>query len=279
MFVSTCNVYVSIYTLSFYADIFLHTYMHAYIQTYTYTYIHIHTHIYIYIHTHIYTYNHIHTHTYTYTHTHMSHIYIYTHDDTCAYLSAIKPAPRYSSFGIPTWERARYASFPFFYLLDIFAHSKQGNEILTSLNIRKYTTHMIWPNRCFGKWKKENKILRERREIGPLFPLIYVKKRHTIISWTIPCFGKEWTYDPYFRSYKEKKHVFAVADVSGNRRRETRCLLFPTWNFKEQHILCLLLDASGNKRRKIRCLFSLIQVKENTYDLNYSMPPNMKEGK
>ena len=78
MFVSTCNVYVSIYTLSLYADIFLHTYMHAYIQTYTYTYIHIHTHIYIYIHTHIYTYNHIHTHTYTYTHTHMSHIYIYT---------------------------------------------------------------------------------------------------------------------------------------------------------------------------------------------------------
>ena len=121
-------------------------------HTHTYTYIHIHTHIYIYMHTHIYTYNHIHTHTHTY-------IYMYTWWYMCIF-----ECDQTRAQILFVWhsylKAGKVCKFPLFlYLLDIFANSKQGNEILTSLNIRKYKTHMIWPNRCFGKWKKENKII------------------------------------------------------------------------------------------------------------------------
>ena len=160
--------------------------MHAYIQTYTYTYIHIHTHIYIYIHT--YTYIHIQSHKYTYTHT---YIYIYIHMMMHVHIwvrSNPRPDTLCLAFLLESGQGMQVS--PFFYLLDIFANSKQGNEILTSLNIRKYKTHMIWPNRCFGNLKKENKILisprsQEKTYCSELLHVTGKKGNKTLISLNI----------------------------------------------------------------------------------------------
>ena len=135
----------------------IHTCMHAYIymhiHTHTYTYIHIHTHTYTYIRIHARTYTciHIHTHTCTY----MFSIYM------CVYMIIhvhvwVRSNPRPDS--IPTWVPARYASYTFFHLPDISANSKQGNEILTSLNIRKFKKN-IWFDLIDVSGKKESKIL------------------------------------------------------------------------------------------------------------------------
>ena len=135
MFVSTCNVYVSIYTLSLYADIFLHTYMHAYIQTYTYTYIHIHTHIYIYIHTHIYTYNHIHTHTYTYTHTCHIYIYIYIHMMIHVHIwvrSNPRPDTLHLAFLLESGQGMQVSPF-FIYWIFLHIQSREMRSLLPSI--------------------------------------------------------------------------------------------------------------------------------------------------
>ena len=154
MFVSTCICIYIIYTwfvcryILAYTHACMHAYIHAHTHTHTYTYMHIRTHTYTYIRIHARTYTciHIHTHTCTY----MFSIYIYVYMIIHVHVW-VRSNPRPDS--IPTWVPARYASYTFFHLPDISANSKQGNEILTSLNIRKLKKHMIWPNRCFGKLK------------------------------------------------------------------------------------------------------------------------------
>ena len=53
-------------------------------------------------------------------------MYMYLQHDTCANLSAIKPAPRYSSFGIPVRVSERYTSHTFFSSTGYFGKFKAG---------------------------------------------------------------------------------------------------------------------------------------------------------
>ena len=133
----------------------MHACIHIHAHTYTYIHIHTHTYAYIHIHTHTCTYIHMHTHTHTYMHIHVFYIYI------CVYMIIhvhvwVRSNPRPDS--IPTWVPARYASYTFFHLPDISANSKQGNEILTSLNTRKFKKN-IWFDLIDVSRKKESKIL------------------------------------------------------------------------------------------------------------------------